>query len=106
MKHHTTITIPEGVSFDALKLSRDPVSGDISFDWGPINQICDASGIDPAVFRDAGEGNVCGLIVAWYSVHLARGGSTDPVQEQILAEIQAEDVLGAERVQIASGKIQ
>lgn len=88
------ITIPDGVSFEQLKLSRDPVTLSVEFDWAPIEAICAASGVDPAVFKDSHEDNVSGLIHAWYMGHLANGGAPDPVQEQLHAEVEAEDWAG------------
>lgn len=93
------ITIPEGLEFSALRLSRDPVTHEVEFEWTPIERICEASGLDVSVFRDQHEDNVAGLITAWYMEHRRLGGAPDPVQEQILAEVQAEDALGQYRVQ-------
>lgn len=106
MRSSLEIRIPDGLEFSALKLSRDPVTRDIEFSWEPIEAICEASGIDIAVFRDQHEDNVGGLIVAWYAHHRANGGAPDPVQEQLLAEVQAEDALGVYRVQSAPAKPQ
>jgi hypothetical protein len=89
-----TIRIPENLEFSDLNLSRDH-SGDVSFDWTPIEAICTASGINPAVFRDMPEGNVAGLIIQWYSMHLQHGGKRDPVADQLLAEIALEDAQAA-----------
>ena len=90
------ITIPAGLEFSALQLSRDPVTGSVSFDWKPIETICAASGIDSQTFRAQHEDNVAGLIVAWYVQHRQGGGLADPVAEQLLAEVEAEDqILGA-----------
>ena len=72
----------------------------------PNERICEASELDIALFRDAPEDNLSALLVAWYTEHLARGGAPDAVQEQILAEVEAEDTLGAHRVQIGSGRPQ
>lgn len=82
--------IPSGLSFSSLKLTRDPVTLDVEFDWRPIEAICDASGLDLAMFRDGPEENVSGLLVAWYQAHRSAGGATDQVAEQILAEAAAE----------------
>ncbi len=90
------VVIPEGLEFSALKLSRDPVTFDVEFDWGPIEAICDESGIDIDVFRLQDEDNVAGLIHAWYIEHLEHGGAPDPVQEMLLAEVQAEDAAGGQ----------
>ena len=101
-----SLTLPEGLSFEALRLTRDPVTGDIEFDWSPIEQICAASRIDPEYFRCGDEDRVGALITAWYRIHIAHGGSTDPVQEQLIAEIQAEDEHGEVRVQRGPGGLQ
>lgn len=83
------ITIPETVTFADLKLERDPITGDVSFDWEPIEAICEASGIDVAIFKEGPADNVSGLIATWYAAHRSNGGAPDPVQDQLLAEIHA-----------------
>jgi len=100
------ITIPDNLDYADLKLSRDAVTGAVEFEWTPIERICEASDLDVALFRDSTEDNLSALLVAWYTEHLARGGAPDAVQEQILAEVEAEDTLGAHRVQIGSGRPQ
>ncbi len=84
------IRIPENLKFSDLQLARDPHTGDISFDWTPIEQICEASGIDIAVFDDEDEDALSELIIAWYQAHLASGGAPDPVQEELIAEADEE----------------
>jgi hypothetical protein len=84
------ITIPDDVDFTHLKLARD-ADGAVSFDWTPIERICNASGVDPAMFRNAPEDNVSSLIVTWYRMHLAAGGTRDPVQDDLIAEAELED---------------
>jgi hypothetical protein len=88
-----TVSIPDGLDFSALRLARDP-DGHVSFDWTPVERICAESGIDVAIFRDAPEDNVAGLIAAWYAEHLRRGGSRDPVQDDLIAETLAEERIG------------
>ena len=88
-----TIQVPDDLDFSALKLARDP-DGMISFDWSPIETICEASGIDIATFRDAPEDNLAGLLTAWYFAHRQRGGAPDPVQEDLIAETAIEDARG------------
>lgn len=83
------ITIPEGLEFSDLRLSRT-ATGEVSFDWAPIEAICEASGVDIALFRHQHEDNVAGLIHQWYAAHLARGGEPDPVQEEIIGEAISE----------------
>ena len=78
------------------------LSGDVH--WGEISvlksPVCyplydlTASGINTAVFRDMPEGNVAGLIIQWYSMHLQHGGERDPVADQLLAEVALEDATG------------
>lgn len=89
----TKITIPDDVGFADLRLARDP-DGHVSFDWTPIARICEASGIDVDVFRNAPEDNVADLIVHWYAEHLRQGGTRDPVQDDLVAEIASEDARG------------
>ena len=100
------IRIPEGLDFAALRLSRDPITLDLSFDWAPIEAICLANNLDLAVFRDAHEDNVARLITAWYADHRANGGDPDQVEEQIIAEVEAESVADISRIQSAPGKVQ
>lgn len=88
------IIIPDTLDFSDLRLSRDPASGDVNFDWGPIEAICHASGLDVAMLRDTDEGNVAGLIVEWYGAHRAAGGAPDPAAEDLIAETRAEDAHG------------
>lgn len=90
-KKLTRLAIPDGLAFEALKLTRDPTTGEVEFDWSPIEAICAASGVDVEVFKHGPEDNVAALIVAWYRAHLEGGGAPDAVQEQILAEVAAED---------------
>lgn len=87
------ICIPDDVRFSDLKLSRD-ADGMIRFDWEPIDRICAASGVDPAILKEGPEDNVSGLIVRWYEAHLAAGGARDPVQDDLLGEVLAEDAAG------------
>lgn len=97
----TTICIPQGVTFSALRLSLDP-DGSLSFDAAVIKSICHASGIDTDTFVDD-EDALCALIVAWYRVHRAQGGEPDPAAEAIVSEIAAEDELG-QRFSLSPGR--
>ena len=98
-----TIQIPDELDFAALKLTRDPVTLDISFDWAPIEAICKLSSIDIALFRDMPEDNVAGLIHAWYTEHRQRGGAPDAVAEQLIAEVEAESTAGGQARIISHG---
>lgn len=94
--------IPDGIAFADLRLSRDPLTREVSFDWEPVERICSASGIDSEVLRRSSEDAVGGLIVAWYNAHRRAGGAADPVAEQLIAEALAEGEYGEDRVQPGS----
>jgi hypothetical protein len=87
------VAIPDDLDFSDLRLARDP-DGSVSFDWDVIERICEASGLPVEMFRDAPEDNVSGLIVSWYQVHRQHGGEPDPVAEDLIAEVDAEEKLG------------
>lgn len=89
----TKVAVPAGLDFSDLHLARD-ADGDVSFDWSVIERICAASGLPVEMFRDAPEDNVAGLIVAWYQAHRERGGASDPVAEDLIAEVLAEEAAG------------
>jgi hypothetical protein len=88
----TKIIVPDDVQFADLKLQRDP-DGALSFDWGPIERICAASHIDIGFFRghDKEETRVSDLITVWYMTHRGHGGALDPIQEDLIAEVLAEN---------------
>lgn len=87
------VAIPDNLDFSDLRLARDP-DGGVSFDWAVIERICEASGLPVELFRDAPEDNVSGLIVSWYQAHRQNGGEPDPVAEDLIAEVLAEDAAG------------
>ena len=89
----TKVAIPEDLEFSDLDLSRKP-NGSVSFSWAVIERICEASGLPVETFRDTPEDNVAGLIVAWYQAHRQDGGEADPVAEDLLAEVVAEEKAG------------
>ena len=86
-------SIPEGVQFAELKLSRD-ANGIIRFQWEPIDTICAANGVNLDIFKASTEDNVAGFIVEWYQAHIANGGDPDPVAEDLIAETKLEDERG------------
>ena len=92
-KRIAIITIPDDLSFSDLCLARNPDST-VSFDLAVIERIRYASGLPVELFRDAHEDIVSGLIVSWYQVHRQRGGDPDPVAEDLIAEVLAEDKAG------------
>lgn len=65
------IVIPADVAIADLGLARDPQTGNIAFDWTPIERICAASGIDVALFKESAEDNVGTLLMQWYAQHRA-----------------------------------
>jgi len=78
--------IPPELDFAALALARDSVTGDITFEWAPLEQICAANALDPSMLEEEDSDIVSELIVAWYEAHLAAGGAPDPIQEGLLLE--------------------
>lgn len=89
----TKIAIPDDVPFSSLRLGRDS-DGTVSFDWYPIERICEASGVTVDIFRDGAEDNVADLITTWYQIHRQNGGESDPVAEDLIAEVLAEEAAG------------
>ena len=87
------IDIPDDLKFADLQLQFVD-GGGIAFDWRPIEKICGHSGIPVSTFKESQEDNVAGLIVKWYAAHLAGGGETDPVAEELAAQVAAEDAAG------------
>ncbi|MAX61533.1 MAG: hypothetical protein CMK46_06845 [Porticoccus sp.] len=87
----TRYTIPDGIDFADLRLARDP-DGAVSFDTAPLVTICEASGIDPNLMSN--EDNASAMIMAWYAEHRRRGGAPDPVQDDLIAEVRAEERIG------------
>lgn len=88
------IVIPADVQFSDLKLSRDPRTGDMEFDWGPIERICAASGLDIRLFSAQPEGNIAGVLSMWYAQHRAAGGAPDRVMDDLISEAEIEDTHG------------
>lgn len=104
MKLVKPIEIPIDISFEDLQLSRNPVTGVVAFNREPIERVCEANDIDAETFLS--DDNIGALLSAWYQAHCASGGAPDPVQEQLLAEVEAEDKFGLINVQEGSGTLQ
>ncbi len=96
------VAIPEELDFDDLHLKRE-ADGSVSFDWSVIEHICAASGMPVELLRDGPEDNVAGLMMAWYAEHRQRGGAADPVAEDLIGEVRAEDAAG-QRISHAPGR--
>ena len=90
----TPISIPLGMAFPDLRLVRDPQTGDVSFDTAVIERIEQESGLTAGFFMGQPEDALASLITTWYSAHRAAGGDADPVAEELLAEVRAEDAAG------------
>lgn len=90
----TPISIPQSVVFSDLRLERDPQTGDVSFDTAIIERIERESGLPTGFFMGQPEDAVASLITGWYSAHRAAGGAADPVAEDLLAEVRAEEAAG------------
>ncbi|WP_157270126.1 hypothetical protein [Azohydromonas aeria] len=84
------VTIPEGVEFEDLRLTRDVANGRVRFSMAPIAAICEASDLDLDELVDGPEPLVVPLIAAWYAAHVEEGGAPDPVQEDLLEETRLE----------------
>jgi hypothetical protein len=89
------LTIPQGVDFADLHLSRDPEDGSLVFDMAPIQAICEASGIDFDEMVDGAEPLAALFIASWYELHLQRGGKADPVLEDFMEEAWLESRRGS-----------
>jgi hypothetical protein len=100
------LRIPSDVHFSDLHLARDPVTRDLLFDWEPLERICEESGIELEQLVEQSVEVVAGLIVAWYEVHRKSGGEPDLVQEQMIAEVMAEEQYGSAAVQKGTDTLQ
>lgn len=87
------IIIPAGLHFADLKLARD-ADGAVSFDWDVVERVCRASGMDANSLLEADESAMAQLLVGWYQQHRQKGGTSDPVAEDLLSEALAEDGQG------------
>ena len=101
MIQKTYIVIPDDVQFGDLNLTRDPVTSMVAFDMEPLERICEANDLDISMFTDDGEDKLGGFLNVWYRAHRESGGAPDPVQEQLMAEVAAEEKFGALSVQSA-----
>jgi hypothetical protein len=93
------LLLPKNIDFSSLRLSRDPITREIFYEWEPIEALCEISGIDPEIFRSGPQSNVASLLVTWYAEHLRSGGQRDPVADQIFIEAITEAQYGKDRVQ-------
>ena len=88
------VVIPDHLSFSDLGLKR-PETGKIEFEWDVVKQICESSeGLSLKSLEEGPEDNVVGLILGWYMVIRENGGETDPVAEQLVAEVMEKEAEG------------
>jgi len=80
------LTIPRTIPFSSLGLKAE--DGKLSFDWKPVERICEANDLDPELFAEDNVENLVELIVIWYSTHLTAGGKHDPVGDALLAKVR------------------
>ncbi|MDZ5455075.1 hypothetical protein [Azohydromonas lata] len=84
------VTVPDGVEFADLHLSRDVEHGRVRFSMAPIEAICEASDLDLAELVEGPQPLVVLLIAAWYRTHINEGGAPDAVQEDLIEEARLE----------------
>ena len=89
----TKITIPEDLAFADLQLARES-DGSVSLDWAVIERICQASNLAVELVKETSEDNLVRLLVGWYQAHRQNGGAPDPVAEDLIAEVVAEEQAG------------
>lgn len=89
----TTVAIPDDIDFADLRLARE-TDGSVSLDFAVIERICEASNLPLELFHDETENNISGLIFGWYQSHRSQGGIIDPVAEDLIAEVEAEEIAG------------
>jgi hypothetical protein len=98
------LIIPEDLRYADLNLRRDPNSGDLVFDWEPVERLCAANGLDESALKCDGD-NVWKLLLVWYMTARRAGQPADAIQEQILAESFVERNYGSANVQLSNGTI-
>ena len=94
MQRRTPIAIPEGMAFADLGLARNLQTGAVSFDTAVVERIERESGLPAGFFMAQHEDAVASLIIDWYEAHRSAGGEVDPVAEELIAEVRAEDAAG------------
>lgn len=100
------LVIPAHLRFADLDLTRSETTGSVTFNWEPIEAICQASNQDIAMLMEGPEENVAGLLVIWYELALSRGEPTNQVQEQIRAYVDAGRVTDPLNVQTGATRVQ
>ena len=94
MQRRAPIAIPEGMAFADLGLARNLQTGAVSFDTAVVERIERESGLPAGFFMAQHEDAVASLIIGWYEAHRSAGGEADPVADDMIAEVRAEDAAG------------
>jgi len=68
-----TYHIPDGLTFAALRLARDPVDGSLTMDMSVLDGIRDASRLPTSALTT--EDEISHVVMAWYRSHRAEGGA-------------------------------
>jgi hypothetical protein len=77
-----TLKLPEGYSFADLKLRRCE-SDAIDLDMDLVKLVCKINGLDfDKVLQNPGP-VVTTILTVWYKSHLAEGGQTDALMEEL-----------------------
>lgn len=94
MEQKANISIPLDMTFAELRLARNPMTGNVSFDTNVIERIERESGLPAGFFMERPEDALASLITTWYDQHLKAGGQRDAVADDLIAEVRAEDAAG------------
>ena len=84
--------IPAGLAFPMLGLDREPATLRMRFATWPLEAICRENCLDPD-FMLADDRMALWLASQWYCAHKAAGGSADPLAEELLLEVAADDAV-------------
>lgn len=80
-----TLKLPEGYAFADLKLRRCADDA-IDLDMDLVKLICRLNGLDfEKVLQNPGP-VVTAILSTWYKSHLAQGGQTDALMEELKAQ--------------------
>ena len=82
-----TLKLPEGYAFADLKLRRCEADA-IDLDMDLVKLICTLNGLDfEKVCQNPGP-VVTSILTIWYKSHLAEGGESDPLMEELRSQKQ------------------
>lgn len=87
-----TINIPPELSFESLDFQQE-ANGEISYDSGPLEQLCEMNGLDSELILQHEE-NRARLISDWYQVHRHNNGNKNAYVEALLEKSRFENKQG------------